>query len=63
MKEAFESLTKTKNEGAKKVTATVDLERKDTNKAITSLNKKILEILNNRCLIAYYLMKSLSELL
>ena len=60
--EVFEPLTNTLKKTSEKVTKTITEFSINNNKAISDLNEKILELMNDRCILASYLMSPLSKI-
>ena len=60
-REVFESITKSLENTSDKITKTITEHSNNNNKAIENLNEKILEIMNDKGLIAAYLTSSLVE--
>ena len=63
MKKLYELLTDTNKNTAEDITKTMILTSKENNKAILNLNDKLLEIRNNRGIIALFLISPLSEII
>ena len=61
MKKAFEPVTKAIEDVSEDVTKTMMITSKENNQALENLNNKHLEILNDRGILATYLMTSLSK--
>ena len=62
MKKVFEPVTKSLENTSQDIPKTITETSIKNNQAIENLNKKLLEILNDRCLLATYLMSPLSEI-
>ena len=61
LEEVFEPLTDTLKKTSDNITKTITENSINNNKAIGNLNEKILEIMNDKCMIAPYLTTSLVE--
>ena len=61
MKKVFEPVTKTNKGVSEDVTKAMMLTSKENNKAIENINSKLLEKLNDRGILASYLMSPLSK--
>ena len=62
MKKVFELITKTLENTSQDITKTITEASIKNNQAIEHLNEKILEIMNDRGILAYYLMSPLSKI-
>ena len=62
MKKVFESVTKTIEDVSVDVTKTMMLISKENNKALENLKSKLLEILNDRGILANYMRSPLSKI-
>ena len=62
MKKVFEPVTKSLKDVSEVVTKTITKSSTKNNKTLENLNKKLLEILNDRCILASYLMCLLSKI-
>ena len=62
MKKVFEPVTKTIKDVSEDVTKTMMVNSKENNKALENLNNKLPEIMNDRGIIASYLMSTLSKI-
>ena len=61
MTKVFEPLTETLKKTSENITQTITQTSGDNNKAMENLNEKILELMNDKCMIAPYLASSLVE--
>ena len=62
MKKVFEPVTKSLEKTSEDITKTLTENSKENNLAIENLNTKLLEIMNDRCILASYLMSPLSKI-
>ena len=62
LKKAFEAVTDTIKNTSEKLTKTLTDTSKENNKALENKNNKLLEIMNDRGIIATYLMSPLSKI-
>ena len=62
MEKVFETVTKSTKAVSEDVTKTMMITSKERNLALENLNNKLLEIMNDRCILASYLMSSLSKI-
>ena len=62
MKKLYESLTDTIKNTSEKITKTITESSKENNLALENLNNKLLEIMNDRGILASYLMSPLSKI-
>ena len=62
MKKLFEPVTKSIEKTAQDITKTITETSIKNNQAIENLNNKLLEIMNDRCILAAYLMSPLSKI-
>ena len=62
MKKVFEPVTDTIKNTSEDLTRTMMLTCKENNKTIEILNKNLLEIIDDRVILAYYLMSPLSKI-
>ena len=61
-REFFECVTKAKKDVSEDITKTMTENVKGNNKALANFNKKLLEILKARGIVAFYLLSALSKL-
>ena len=62
MKKVFESVTKSIKDVSEEVTKTITETSNNNNKALENLNNKLSEIMNDRGILARYLMSPLSKI-
>ena len=62
MKKSFEPITKSLENTSQNITKTLTETSLRNNQALENLNNKLLEILNDRCIFATYMMSSLSKI-
>ena len=61
-KEVFEPVTKSLENTSQDITKTITETSVKNNQAIENINKKLLEIMNDRCILASYLLSALSKI-
>ena len=62
MEKVFESVTKSLENTSQDITKTITETSIKNNQAIENFNKKFIEIMNDRCILASYLMSPLSKI-